>query len=68
MAARTASDNHHNGESKTAIFIRSGNPEFVFHDGTDEVRISTGPGDYIFVPSFVPHRKEIRTQTIPLWW
>ncbi len=58
VAPRTASDNHHHGESETAIFIRSGNPEFVFHDGTDEVRIATSPGDYIFVPLFVPHREE----------
>ncbi|MFT4125427.1 MAG: cupin domain-containing protein [Gordonia sp. (in: high G+C Gram-positive bacteria)] len=58
VAPRTASDNHHHGESETAIFIRSGNPEFVFHDGTDEVRIATAPGDYIFVPPFVPHREE----------
>jgi uncharacterized RmlC-like cupin family protein len=24
----------------------------------EEVRIKTSPGDYIFVPPFVPHRKE----------
>ena len=35
----TASANHHHGESETAIFVRSGNPEFVFHDGVQEVRI-----------------------------
>jgi uncharacterized RmlC-like cupin family protein len=54
----TKSANHHHGESETAIYIVSGRPEFVFHDGTDEVRIKTGPGDYIFVPPFVPHREE----------
>lgn len=58
VAPDTASDNHHHGDSETAIFIRSGNPEFVFHDGTDEIRIATAPGDYIFVPPFVPHREE----------
>src|SRR6185437_4128868 len=40
----TASANHHHGESETAIYVRSGNPQFVFHDGTTEVRISTQPG------------------------
>jgi uncharacterized RmlC-like cupin family protein len=58
VAPDTASDNHHHGESETAIFIRSGNPEFVFHDGVEEVRIATTAGDYIFVPPFVPHREE----------
>jgi uncharacterized RmlC-like cupin family protein len=54
----TMSDNHHHGESETAIFVRSGNPEFIFHDGVEEIRIATAPGDYIFVPPYVPHREE----------
>ena len=58
VSPQTASDNHHHGESETAIFVRSGNPEFVFHDGVEEVRIVTAPGDYIFVPPYVPHREE----------
>ena len=32
--------------------------DVVFHDGSGEGRISTGPGDYIFVPPYVPHREE----------
>jgi len=63
VAPATASDNHHHGESETAIYIVSGQPEFVFlADGADgapeEVRLRTAPGDYIFVPPFVPHREE----------
>jgi uncharacterized RmlC-like cupin family protein len=58
VSPETVSDNHHHGESETAIFVRSGNPEFVFHDGATEVRIATAPGDYIFVPPYVPHREE----------
>ncbi|HEV7421051.1 MAG TPA: cupin domain-containing protein [Mycobacterium sp.] len=58
VAPRTASANHHHGESETAIFVRNGNPEFIFHDGVDEVRIATAPGDYVFVPPYVPHREE----------
>lgn len=54
----TASANHHHGESETAIYIRRGHPQFVFHDGAGEVRITTEPGDYIFVPPYVPHREE----------
>ncbi|OBB92992.1 cupin domain-containing protein [Mycobacterium sp. 852002-40037_SCH5390672] len=55
---QSASDNHHHGESETAIYVRSGNPEFVFHDGTDEVRIAAAPGDYVFIPPYLPHREE----------
>lgn len=53
-----ASANHHHGESETAIFVRSGHPEFVFHDGEHEAWVVTNPGDYIFVPPYVPHREE----------
>lgn len=54
----TASSNHHHGESETAVYVRSGHPEFVFHDGVQEVRISTAPGDYVFIPPYLPHREE----------
>jgi len=61
----TASANHHHGESETAIYVRSGHPEFVFHDGASEVRIATAPGDYIFVPPYLPHREENPDPTTP---
>jgi uncharacterized RmlC-like cupin family protein len=57
-APGTVSANHHHGDSETAIYIRSGHPEFVFFDGQNEVRIATEPGDYIFVPPHLPHREE----------
>lgn len=65
VAPETASHNHHHGESETAIYVRSGHPEFVFHDGTQEVRIATKPGDYIFVPPYLPHREENPDPTTP---
>ncbi|MFI8983824.1 cupin domain-containing protein [Streptomyces antimycoticus] len=62
VAPDTASANHHHGESETAIFVVRGHPEFVFAEERDgrveEVRLRTRPGDYIFVPPFVPHREE----------
>jgi uncharacterized RmlC-like cupin family protein len=58
VSPATKSGNHHHGESETAIFVRSGNPVFVFHDGEQEVRVVTAPGDYVFVPPYVPHREE----------
>ncbi|MDQ2710357.1 MAG: cupin domain-containing protein [Actinomycetota bacterium] len=54
----TTTGNHHHGASEAAVYVVSGHPVFVFHDGTDEVRICTGPGDFVYVPPFVPHREE----------
>lgn len=62
VAPATVSANHHHGESETAIYVVSGTPSFVFLDveGEEpvEVRVDTRPGDYIFVPPYVPHREE----------
>ena len=60
VAASTASGNHHHGESETAIYVVRGNPVFVFYDDQAgaEKRLETKPGDYIFVPPWVPHREE----------
>ncbi|MBE9375351.1 cupin domain-containing protein [Saccharopolyspora sp. HNM0983] len=58
VAPGAASGDHHHGESETSIYVVRGNPEFVFHDGTGEVRLRTEPGDFVFVPPYVPHREE----------
>ena len=62
VPAETVSANHHHGASETAIYVVSGHPCFVFLDvdGEEpvETRIQTGPGDYVFVPPWVPHREE----------
>jgi uncharacterized RmlC-like cupin family protein len=58
VAAGTKSGNHHHGEAETAIYVVSGNPAFVFADGDQEIRLEAKPGDYIFVPPYVPHREE----------
>jgi uncharacterized RmlC-like cupin family protein len=58
VAPHTNSGDHHHGDAETAIYVVSGNPSFVFAKGDDEVRIDTEPGDYIFVPPYVPHREE----------
>jgi uncharacterized RmlC-like cupin family protein len=62
VPASTSSGNHHHGASETAIYVVSGTPAFVFLDleGEEprETRIRTAPGDYIFVPPYVPHREE----------
>jgi uncharacterized RmlC-like cupin family protein len=52
------SGDHHHGEAETGIYVVSGHPEFVFLVDGSERRIETGPGDYVFVPPYVPHREE----------
>ncbi|MEV3992696.1 cupin domain-containing protein [Streptomyces sp. NPDC049837] len=54
----SATDNHHHGDSEAGIYVVSGHPVFVYHDGTQEVRLAGGPGDFFLVPPFVPHREE----------
>jgi uncharacterized RmlC-like cupin family protein len=58
VAPGTASGDHHHGDTETAIYVVSGRPAFVFAEGESEVRIVAEPGDYIFVPPYVPHREE----------
>ena len=55
-SARSAA--HHHGHSETAIFVVSGRPVFVFLEGEEEVRLEANPGDYVYVPPWVPHREE----------
>jgi uncharacterized RmlC-like cupin family protein len=52
------SGDHHHGEAETGIYVVSGHPVFVFLEGENERRVEAGPGDYIYVPPFVPHREE----------
>lgn len=54
VAAGASSGDHHHGDTETAIYVVSGRPVFVFAEG----RIEAEPGDYVFVPPFVPHREE----------
>ena len=58
VAPQTSSGDHHHGDSETAIHVVAGHPVFVFAEDGREVRLATGPGDYVFVPPFVPHREE----------
>ena len=58
VAPNTASGIHHHGEIETIIYVVSGHPVFVFLEDGDERRIETGPGDYVYVPPWVPHREE----------
>jgi uncharacterized RmlC-like cupin family protein len=52
------SSDHHHGKAETGIYVVSGHPVFVFLEDGEERRIETGPGDYVYVPPWVPHREE----------
>ena len=62
VAPGATSSNHHHGVSESGIFVVHGHPEFVFLDEEEgewvERRLRTSPGDYVFVPPWVPHREE----------
>jgi uncharacterized RmlC-like cupin family protein len=58
VAPATSSGDHHHGDSETGIYVVSGHPEFVFLDEDEEVRLRTAPGDYVYVPPWLPHREE----------
>ena len=58
VSPESASDNHHHGESETGIYVVSGHPRFVFLDEGVVTQIEASPGDYVYVPPFVPHREE----------
>jgi uncharacterized RmlC-like cupin family protein len=53
-----SSGDHHHGESETSIYVVAGHPEFVFLDDGTERRLRTEPGDFVYVPPWVPHREE----------
>ena len=63
----TSSGDHHHGEAETAIYVVSGNPSFVFLDPEtgDEQRVEAGPGDYLFIPPYLPHREENTDPVVP---
>ena len=58
MVPGARSGDHHHGDSETGIYVVRGCPVFVYFDGQTDRRVETGPGDYIYVPPFLPHREE----------
>ena len=53
-AARTAA--HHHGELETVLYIVRGRARFRWGNNLEFVD-EAGPGDFIFVPPFVPHQE-----------
>jgi uncharacterized RmlC-like cupin family protein len=52
------SADHHHGEAETGIYVVSGHPVFVFLEDGVERTVQTEPGEYVYVPPYVPHREE----------
>ena len=65
IAPGMISGDHHHGEAETGIYVVSGHPVFVFLDDGEERRVQAGPGDYMYVPPYVPHREENPSPTEP---
>lgn len=53
-----ASADHHHGPADSGIYIVSGHPRFTFLVDDEETSIDAGPGDFVYVPAWVPHREE----------
>jgi uncharacterized RmlC-like cupin family protein len=64
VAPHTSSAAHHHGHSETGIYVVSGTPLFQYREDGAIVDIATRPGDFVYVPPFVPH-KEINREEEP---
>jgi uncharacterized RmlC-like cupin family protein len=56
---------HHHGELETVIYIVSGRARFRWGDDLEFVE-EAGPGDFIYVPPYVPHQELNARSDIPV--
>jgi uncharacterized RmlC-like cupin family protein len=56
---------HHHGELETVIYIVRGRARFRWGDRLEYVA-EAGPGDFIYVPPFVPHQEINATKVEPV--
>ena len=56
---------HHHGELETVLYIVRGRARFRWGDRLEFVA-EAGPGDFIFVPPFVPHQEINAMQDAPV--
>ena len=66
VEAHVASGKHHHGELETVIYVVSGHGQIRWGDNL-EFSESVEPGDFIYVPPFVPHQ-EINPSDEPSQW
>jgi uncharacterized RmlC-like cupin family protein len=56
---------HHHGELETVLYIVRGRARFRWGDRL-EYAAEAGPGDFIFVPPFVPHQEMNASPEMPV--
>ncbi|WP_349729386.1 cupin domain-containing protein [Peribacillus frigoritolerans] len=56
---------HHHGEAETAGYILSGRTRIYFGENYKEY-VDLGPGDFLYVPPFVPHIEETLSEKEPV--
>ncbi len=66
VAPHVASGKHHHGELETVIYVVSGNGKIRWGDNL-EFEESVAPGDFIYVPPFVPHQEINPGDTSSQW-
>ena len=62
-AARTGA--HHHGELETVLYIVRGHARFRWGENLEYVA-DAGPGDFIYVPPFVPHQEMNARSDMPV--
>ncbi|MDB5083186.1 MAG: cupin [Bacilli bacterium] len=59
------SGSHHHGEAETTGYILSGHMRIYYGEQYEEY-VDLGPGDFVYVPPFVPHIERNRSDTEPV--
>ena len=67
VAPKTASGVHHHGEVETVIYVVSGQGQMRWGDKL-EFEQEVEPGDFIYVPPFVPHQEINASSDTPSQW
>lgn len=56
---------HHHGEAQTAVYVLSGHTRIFYGDRYREY-VQLGPGDFMYVPPFLPHIERNSSDTEPV--
>lgn len=67
MAPNTASGVHHHGATETIIYVASGRGKMRWGDNL-EFEQEVEPGDFIYVPPFIPHQEINPSPDTPSHW
>jgi uncharacterized RmlC-like cupin family protein len=62
-----SSGKHHHGELETVIYVVSGRGKIRWWAAGNEYEEEVEPGDFIFVPPFVPHQEINPSDTLSQW-